>query len=112
MAKKNSKLFTTTEDPSEVTENSAELDEDMMAEFADKLETTINMVCEKYAGRDPRLELMVTLGLFAAQVSTDAGYDRDEFTDLMADMYDDYTSGESDVISMEFEMETDPSKLN
>lgn len=109
MAKKNSKLVTTTVED-EVTEESAELDEEIMAEFSDKLETTINIVCEKFAGQDPRLELMVTLGLFAAQVGADAGYDRNEFIALMGDMYDDHESGET--LSLEFEMETDPSKLN
>lgn len=76
-----------------VEETTATLDEVLLDKFAEELETTINKVCEDNPNADPRLELLVTLGLFSAQVSIDAGYNKKEFLSLMADMYDDSGSG-------------------
>jgi hypothetical protein len=71
-------------------ESSITLNEKLLEEFANKLETSINKVCDDNTEFDPRLELLVTLGYFAAQVSVDTGYSKDEFIALVADMYDDF----------------------
>lgn len=70
------------------------LDEKLLNEFATKLEKTINKICEKHPNQDPRLELLVTLGLFAAQISAEVGYSREEYLDLMEDMYEDFDEGD------------------
>lgn len=78
----------------ELVEETATLDEKLLDKFAEELETTINRVCDDNPNTDPRLELLVTLGLFSAQVSIDAGYTKKEFLTLMSDMYDD-SAGDS-----------------
>lgn len=82
-----------------VTEQTTKLNEDLLDQFTNELEVTINKVCERNPDQDPRLELAVTLGLFAAQVSIDSGFNKEEFLTLMADMYDD-SSSEPDILSI------------
>lgn len=76
-------------------QNSTTLNEKLLDEFSDNLETTINKVCENNSDSDPRLELLVTLGLFSAQVSIDAGYNKEEFLSLMAEVFDDFEPEET-----------------
>lgn len=73
-----------------MTEQTTKLNEDLLDQFSEKLEETINVVCEKNQETDPRLELLVTLGLFASQVSIDCGFTKDDFFDLMEDLYKDF----------------------
>lgn len=65
------------------------LNEKLLDEFSTKLEKAINDVCQTHA-LDPRAELLVTLGLFSAQVGIDSGYNKREFLALMGEMYDDF----------------------
>lgn len=64
------------------------LDEELLNEFSSKIEETINSICEKYPDLDPRLELLVSLGMFFTQVGIDSGYDRKEFITLITEMFD------------------------
>lgn len=73
-----------------------QLNEKLLDQFTNRLEFTINQVCEDNPGMDPRLELAVTLGLFAAQVSIDSGFNKQEFLNLMSDMFDDTVSNEGE----------------
>lgn len=75
-------------------ENSTTLNEKLLDEFSNSLETTINKVCENNSGSDPRLELLVTLGGFSAQVSIESGYNKEEFLSLMAEVFDDFNQDE------------------
>ncbi len=88
----------------------AELDEDLLDEFSDRIEEAINKVCAENSELDPRLELLVTLSLFAAQVGIDTGYDKEEFLSLMEDMYKD--SLENNDTEEDEEEKLDTSKLN
>jgi hypothetical protein len=72
-----------------VSKDSTALNEDLLNEFSNKLETTINEICEKHSDLDPRLELLVILGMFCSQVGLDSGYNRQEFLALIASMFDD-----------------------
>lgn len=85
---------------------SVELDEDFLNELSERLEDTINTLCEENSEMDPRLELLVTFGLFAAQVAVDTGYEKKEFINLMKDMFSDIKKG------MEEMVEVDKSTLN
>lgn len=66
-----------------------ELDSDLLDKFTNELESGINKVCAAHPDTDPRLELLVTLGLFAAQVAQDLSHGKEEFLSVMADMFDD-----------------------
>ena len=68
----------------------SELNEDLLKELADELENGINKVCGNNLEEDPRLELLIILGSFAAQVGLDSGYDKENFITLMTEMYDDF----------------------
>ncbi len=70
-------------------EASVELNQELVEEFNDALEQAINNVCEAHEGVDPRLELLVTLGSFTAQVAKDTGYDHRDFIKFMNDMFND-----------------------
>lgn len=72
------------------TEATTTLNEKLLDEFSDNLETTINKVCENNSGVDPRLELLVTLCNFSAQVGVDSGYSKEEFLALMGEIFDDF----------------------
>lgn len=72
-----------------MSKDSTALNEDLLNEFSNKLETTINEICEKHSDLDPRLELLVILGMFCSQVGLDSGYNRQEFLALIASMFDD-----------------------
>lgn len=84
-------------------DSSITLDERLLNEFSSKIEKAINSICEKYPDLDPRLELLVSLGMFFSQVGIDSGYDRKEFLTLIAEMFDS---------SQEEEQNTDISKFN
>jgi hypothetical protein len=71
------------------TDEHVELDEELVDQFSSELETTINTVCENNPDVDPRLELLVSLGMFAAQVGIDSGFTCDEFLNLLKDLYHD-----------------------
>ena len=92
--------------------NTTALNEKLMEEFSTNLETTINEVCESNSNTDPRLELLVTLGLFSAQVGVDAGYDKEEFLALMEEMFDDLSSEEEQQEKKSKQIKIDISKLN
>lgn len=66
-----------------------ELDSDLLDKFTNELEAGINKVCAANPDADPRLELLVTLGLFAAQVAQDLSHGKEDFLSVMSDMYDD-----------------------
>ncbi len=72
-----------------MSKDSTALNEDLLNEFSNKLETAINEICEKHSDLDPRLELLVILGMFCSQVGLDSGYNRQEFLALIASMFDD-----------------------
>lgn len=88
------------------------LNEKLLDEFSDELETTINKVCEENSDLDPRLELLVTLGLFAAQVGIDSGYNKEEFLALMGEMFDDFEPAEDEEASPRKLTKADISKFN
>lgn len=75
--------------------------------FAEAIENTINKVCED-CEEDPRLELLVTLTMFAAQLSVEIGWEEDSFLSLASDMYNWQDEGEE----KEAEVETDPRNIN
>lgn len=85
-------------------EETTELDEALLDELSEALEVAINKVCERHSGKDPRLELLVTLGLSAAKTAYDSGYTKDEFLQLMDEMYTD--------IQDDLEGEVDKSMIN
>lgn len=89
--------------------NTTTLNEKLLDEFSDKLETAINKVCQNNAETDPRLELLVTLGTFSAQVGIDSGYSKEEFLALMGEMFDDF---EQDEPAPKKSTKIDISKLN
>lgn len=72
-----------------MSKDSTTLNEDLLNEFSNKLETAINEICEKHSDLDPRLELLVILGMFCSQVGLDSGYNRQEFLALIASIFDD-----------------------
>lgn len=88
-----------------------EVDDKLIEEFSSKLEITINKVLQKHQDIDPRLELLITLGSFCTQVAMDSGFDRNEFSKFMEDMFDDYSSEEEDDENKN-DKETDKSNLN
>jgi hypothetical protein len=73
-----------------------ELNQDLVEEFNDALEQTINDVCEAHEGTDPRLELLVTLGSFTAQVAKDTGYNHRDFIKFMNDMFNEVEPEDDD----------------
>lgn len=103
MSKSKPKVVDLLEEP-----QTTKLDEELLDEFTEELETAINQVCERNHAVDPRLELLVTLGLFGAQVAIDSGFDKEEFLRLMEEMYDDF-EGESEVVEV---VVMDKSKVN
>lgn len=68
-----------------------ELNSDLLDQFTGELEKAINKVCADNPEIDPRLELLVTLGLLASQVAQDSSYSKKETIDLMSDLFDDVT---------------------
>lgn len=72
-----------------MSKDSTDLNEDLLNEFSNRLETTINEICEKHSELDPRLELLVTLGMFCSQVGLDSGYNKQEFLALIAGLFED-----------------------
>lgn len=72
------------------------LNEELMDNFASSLEEAINSVIEQMEEGDPRAELLVTLGLMASQVSNDSGYTKDEFLDLMGELFEDFKDAEKE----------------
>lgn len=91
-------------------EETTQLNEELLDEFSDELESTINKVCEDNPDVDPRLELLVTLGLFSSQVAIDSGYNKEDFLLLIGELFDD-TSAEQEE-SDEVEEVVDKSKFN
>lgn len=85
--------------------DSSELNETLMDEFSESLERTINEVADQHPDVDPRLELLVTLGLFCSQVAIETGYTKREFLQLVGDLYDDF---DGEIVSTE----VDPQNLN
>ena len=94
----------------ELEEETTELDEALLDELAEKLETTVNKICNNHAEKDPRFELLVTFGLFAAKVGVDSGYAKEEFIVLMAEMFSDIEQQEEENDNEVNEM--DKSKFN
>ena len=83
------KIFDDLEDDTSVSED-VEVDDELIEEFSSKLEKSINKILEKHTEKDPRLELLITLGSFCTQVAIDSGFDRKDFAKFMEDMFDDY----------------------
>lgn len=73
-----------------------ELNGELLDQFTNELEIAINKVCEDNSTIDPRLELLVTLGLLASQVSQDSGYPKEEFINLMSDLFDDIENSDEE----------------
>lgn len=71
-------------------DTTATLNEKLLDEFSSNLEVAINKVCENNPGADPRLELLVTLCNFSAQVGVDSGYNKKEFLALIGEIFDDF----------------------
>lgn len=72
------------------------IDDELVAEFVDDLEVSINKVCKKTDKQDPRLELIVSLGVIACQVAMDCGFECPDFLELMEGLYRDYEEPEAD----------------
>ncbi len=70
--------------------NITTLNEKLLDEFSGSLENAINTVCENNPCTDPRLELLVTLCNFSAQVGIDSGYSKEEFLALAREIFDDF----------------------
>ena len=66
-----------------------DLDEELMQQFAKKLEGGINEVLQDNIEKDPRLELLSTLLSFASQVALDIGIEESSFTELSSQFYQD-----------------------
>lgn len=66
-----------------------ELDEQLMQQFASKLEGSINEVLQHNIDKDPRLELLTTLLSFASQVALDIGIEEESFNTLSSQFYQD-----------------------
>jgi len=92
------------DDDSEVTE--IELNSELMDQFTEEIEKAINKTCEKNPDIDPRLELLVTLGLIGSQVSQDSGYTKKDFLDLMSDLFDDIELATKEEENSELDVET------
>lgn len=73
----------------QTSEGSNQLDEDLLNKFSTEIEIAINKVCQDNKSTDPRMELLVTLGLLAAQISCESNFEKSEFLSVMNDMYDD-----------------------
>lgn len=78
-------------DDAEVTE----LDNDLLEEFSKELEKLVNKLCQE-KDSDPRLELLVSLGLVASQLAIDVGFDQEEFSQLINDLYHDCSEPEEE----------------
>lgn len=89
-------------------EEVVELNQELVDDFNNALEQTINDVCEKHNGIDPRLELLFTLGSITSQVAMDTGLDRDDFIRFMVDIFGDL----EEVITDEDESLKDKFNLN
>lgn len=75
------------------------LNEKILEEFSNKIETSINQICENNPNIDPRLELLIALGMFSVQVGVDSGYDKKEFMDLIEEIFDSFQE-DNKIISM------------
>lgn len=64
-----------------------DLNDELMDDFASKLEFAINMVLQDHPDTDCRIELMSTLLSFASQVAQDLGIDDADFKDLADQFY-------------------------
>lgn len=82
------------EDMFDVDYENVTLDDELMEEFSEELETAVNRVFERHTSEDPRLELLVTLASFASQVGTDLGFDKKEFMELIQDVFSDFEEPE------------------
>lgn len=87
------------------------LNEKLLNEFSTKLKTAINTVCNGNSDIDPRLELLITLGTFSAQVSIDCEYSKEDFLTLMSEIFDEFVTDKS-VTNKNQSIKIDISKLN
>lgn len=71
----------------EFDDQNEELDEALMHEYSNKLESAINDVIGNNLNKDSRLELLTTLISFAAQISQDLGITEDKFTEISSEFY-------------------------
>jgi hypothetical protein len=88
------------------------LDSDILDTFSKTLENTINTFLDNYEGVDPRMELAVAMGLFAAQISIDRGLDEEEFLELMRSLYKDQGLEEDDELEKDADEQQDKKLLN
>lgn len=70
-------------------------DDELLDDFSSKLEECINKVCDNNPGKDPRRELLVSLGIYSAQVAFDSGLSKEQFLKFMSDMFDDYEAADA-----------------
>lgn len=70
------------------------IDDELVTEFVESLEGSINKICKKTDKQDPRLELLVSLGVVACQVAMDCGFECSDFLELMEGLYKDYEEPE------------------
>jgi uncharacterized phage protein gp47/JayE len=80
--------MTNNDDPIEITKEEEqqveeeELDPKVVERFSSKIEYAVNKVFDIYFAKDCRMELLVVLISFAAQVSSEIGIDDDSFLEL------------------------------
>lgn len=72
------------------------LDNELLDEFTEELETGINRVFERNPEADPRMELIVALGSFASHVAVNTGFGKKEFLVLMSDLFEDFEDDEEE----------------
>lgn len=90
-------------------EETEELNEKLMDRFSEELEGAINKVCEEFSGTDPRMELLISLGLFTSQVAYEVGFSKGDLLEMIGDFFQDFDENDEEVKE---EVPLDKSKLN
>lgn len=90
-------------------EEETELNQQLIDDLSDEMEVAINKVCTAHADEDPRLELLITLGNLATQVAVQSGFAKEEFIELLGNMFDEFEAMEDDE---GIEITLDKSKIN
>jgi hypothetical protein len=106
MAKKKNVKVEVEEEEVEV---ETELSQELIDDLSNEIEVAINKVCTAHADTDPRLELLITLGNLATQVAFQSGFAKEEFIELLGNMFDEFAAMENDE---GIEITLDKSKIN
>jgi hypothetical protein len=94
-------------------ETEYELDSNLMEEISVKLESAINRVIKKNSNKEIRLELLMVVISFSAQIAAELGVDEGDYMNLCNDfLHDHLTSMEDEGIIEPGKAEVDKGKLN